>query len=61
MGEVVWWAVVEVGCVLAGHLALRALTLGRWDVSNGRDELAGLVGLALWVLAGVGIWLAFIR
>jgi hypothetical protein len=61
MGEVVLRAVIEVGCGLTGHLVLRAITLGRWDVANGRDDMAALVGLVFWVAVGIGVWLAFFR
>jgi hypothetical protein len=46
---------------LTGHLVLWALTLGRWNVSNGRDNLAILIGILFWVAVGVLVWLAFIR
>lgn len=46
---------------LTGHLVLWALTLGRWNVSNGRDNLATLIGILFWVAVGVLVRLAFIR
>jgi hypothetical protein len=32
---------------LTGHIVLWALSLGRWNVSNGRDNLAILIGILL--------------
>jgi hypothetical protein len=61
MLEVAARVVLEVMCGLTGHLVLRALTLGRWDISNGRDDAAALVGILFWVTVGAGIWLAFFR
>ncbi|WP_439631725.1 hypothetical protein [Gemmata sp.] len=54
-------AVFEVVTGLTGHLLLWALTLGRWDISNGRDTAATVVGLLFWVVIGVGVWFAFFR
>jgi hypothetical protein len=42
--EVVAHIVLEVVCVTIGHLILWAVTLGRWDVANGRDAAATVVG-----------------
>ena len=55
MLEVVFEAVFG----LTGHLVLWALTLGRWNVSNGRDDFATLVGILFWVALGVIVWLVF--
>ena len=43
---------------LTGHLVLWALTLGRWNVSYGRDDFATLVGI-FWVALGAIVWLVF--
>lgn len=52
-------AAFEVVCGLIGHLILWAVTLGRWDISNGRDHLAAFVGILFWSALGVGVWFAF--
>ena len=44
-----------------GHGLLWAVSLGRWQVTNGRDDLAMIVGLAAWALAVVGALLLFLR
>ena len=51
----------EVVCYGTGHLVLWAVTLGRWDVANGRDHAALAVGLLFWALVLVVVWLAFFR
>lgn len=61
MLEAVAQVVLEVVCGLTGHLVLWALTLGGWNVSNGRDNLATIVGILSWVAVGVIVWLVFFR
>lgn len=61
MLEVALMVVLEVVCGGTGHIVLRVLTLGRWEVSNGRDDLATVVGILFWVAVGVCVWLAFFR
>jgi hypothetical protein len=46
---------------MTGHVVLWALTLGRWELFNGRDDEATLVGILFWVAVGVVAWLTFIR
>lgn len=38
-------AAFEIVCGLTGHLILRVVTLGRWDISNGRNHLATIIGI----------------
>lgn len=54
-------AMLELACGVTGHLVLWAVTLGRWNVSNGRDFTAIFVGLLFWVAVAGGIWLMFFR
>lgn len=51
-------ALLELACGTTGHLILWAVTLGRWNVANGRDWTAMLVGIVFWVAV---IWFAFFR
>jgi hypothetical protein len=53
--------VFRVFCGVTGHAVLWALTLGRWNVANGRDDLATIIGLLFWVAVGVVVWFAFFR
>ena len=48
-------------CGLTGHLILWVLSFGRWDISNGRDDTATVVGILVWVAVVVGVWLIFFR
>jgi hypothetical protein len=61
MIEFVVEVVVRVFCGVTGHAVLWALTLGRWNVANGRDDLAAFVGVLLWVVVGIVVWVAFFR
>jgi len=61
MIEFVLHVVIEVGCGVTGHLLLWAVSLGRWDVANGRDSVAAVVGVLFWLVLGVGGWFAFFR
>jgi hypothetical protein len=47
--------VLNVVCGATGHGLLWVLTLGRWKAFEGPDELATIVGLLFWVVAGVGV------
>ncbi len=51
----------QVICLMTGHAVLWILTLGRWNMSNGRDDAATIVGILFWVVLGVGVWLVFFR
>jgi hypothetical protein len=61
MIEFVLNVVFEAVVVVTGHAVLWAVTLGRWNVANGRDTAATFVGLLFWLAVGVGVWLAFFR
>ncbi len=61
MIELALQATVEVVCGVTGHALLWAVTLGRWDVANGRDTVAAVVGVLFWVVVGVVIRLVFFR
>lgn len=61
MLEVVAHVLFEVVIVTTGHLVLWALTVGRWNVSNGRDDTATIVGILFWAAVGVSVWLVFFR
>ncbi len=61
MLEVAAQLVFEVGCGLTGHLLLWSVTFGRWNISNGRDIEATIVGILFWIAVGIGVWFAFFR
>ncbi|HYH67076.1 MAG TPA: hypothetical protein VD866_20440 [Urbifossiella sp.] len=61
MIEFVLHVVIEVVCGVTGHFILWAVTLGKWDVVNGRDTEAAVVGLLFWSAVAVGVWFAFFR
>lgn len=50
MVEALVGLILELVFGLTGHALLWVLTGGRWKVSNGRDELATLVGVLFWVV-----------
>ncbi len=51
----------QVICLMTGHAVLWLLTLGRWNISNRRGEVATIVGILFWVILGVAVWLVFFR
>jgi hypothetical protein len=58
MLQVLAEVVFEVVCGMTGHGLLWMLALGRWRAFEGRDDLAAVVGLLVWV--GIGVGLAFV-
>ncbi len=61
MLQVVAEVVLEVVCGMTGHAVMWALTIGRWRPSDGRDDVATLIGILFWVAVGVGVWLVVFR
>jgi len=61
MWEVVLQIAMETLCGATGHFVLWCLSLGRWDVANGRDVVAAIVGILTWLAVGILIWLLVIR
>ena len=58
MLEILAEVAFAVVCSGTGHALLWALTLGRWEPSDGRDDFALLAGLVFWAVLGVAAWLA---
>ena len=61
MLEAIVHVVLEVACGVTGHFILWAVTFGRWDIANGRNSEATIVGLLFWAAVAGGIWLVFFR
>jgi hypothetical protein len=61
MTEFLLHVVLELACGMTGRFLLRALTFGGWDVADGRDSVAEVVGVLFWLVFGVGVWFAVFR
>lgn len=60
MLEAVAQIIFELVCILTGHAVLWIITLGRWNIDNGR-QTATIVGILFWVVLSVGVSLLFFR
>ena len=61
MFEVIFHVLGEAVFGMTGHLILWAVTFGQWDIANGRDDAAAIVGILFWAAVAVGVWFVFFR